>query len=186
VTDLGQYRDDTGETAERDAAALDAATAFENMRRQLALLTAATEGFAARQAALEARDYAPDLARLAGAMERTHEAINILNRRPGVSLTPETVATQIEAAAIPLRRADHDALREAAQALDQATRRIEGIISRVRTREKQIDALIWAVMGGIIVTIILFALGGVLAEHRGAMAQSNTPVTGLVEQHRQQ
>lgn len=185
MTDLAEHRADAGEPAERNAPALDAAMAFENMRRQLALLTAATEGFAARQAALEARDYAPDLGRLAGAMDRTHEAINILNRRPGVALTPETVAAQIERAAVPLRRADHDALREAVQALGQATQRIDGIVDRARTREQQCDALIWAVMAGVLIATVCFVLAAALSDLHSSVPQSAAHAVGPIEQRRQ-
>ena len=185
MTDLAKHRADTGEPAERDAPALDASTAFENMRRQLALLTAATEGFAARQAVLEARDYAPDLARLAGAMERTHEAINILYRRPGVALTPETVAAQIESAAAPLRRADHDALGKAAQALDRATQHIDAIAGRARTREKQMDAVIWAVMAGILIATVSFILAAALSGRHSSVPRSTAHAVGPIEQRRQ-
>ncbi len=53
-----------------DVTATDPAGAFERMRRQLALLAAAVEGFASRQQAIEARDYAPDLGRLIERQDR--------------------------------------------------------------------------------------------------------------------
>ena len=66
----------------------DALAAFERMNGQLAMLTAAVEGFAARQARIEQRDYSRDLAQLAERHDKVETAIRTLASRPGVQLTP--------------------------------------------------------------------------------------------------
>ncbi len=46
----------------------EAAAAFDAMRRQLALLASAAEGFASHQQAIATRDYGPDLEKIAARM----------------------------------------------------------------------------------------------------------------------
>ncbi|MDQ8756914.1 hypothetical protein RCO27_11820 [Sphingosinicella sp. LHD-64] len=145
----------------------DAAAAFEAMRRQLALLTSAVEGFAARQEAIAARDYAPDLARLIKAQGQVHEAINELNRRPGVSLTPKDIAEQIDAAAVTNRLADHTALVEAAHGQAEAARRLDAMIGRLRTDQQQRDALAWAWLAGMVTVMVLVILAQVVGMRVG-------------------
>lgn len=153
------------EPAADEQAPDDAAAAFEAMRGELALLRAAVRGFAARQEDLVARDYTPDLARLLGRQDQMVDAINALARRPGLALTPEGMATRIEAAAVATRRADHEALAEAARRQAEAARRLDTMIGRVRTERQQLDALIWAWLFGaitVLVLIIFRQLGGPL------------------------
>ncbi|MDV3456355.1 hypothetical protein RZN05_05120 [Sphingomonas sp. HF-S4] len=87
----------------------DPEVAFEAMTRKLAGLTAAVEGFAARQQELHARDYGPDPAKIHGLSGKMVDAINKLAARPGVALTPETLAPQIAEAGARVRAADHQA-----------------------------------------------------------------------------
>ena len=56
----------------------DALAAFERMSGQLAMLTAAVEGFAARQARIEQRDYSQDLAQLTERQDQMTAAIHTL------------------------------------------------------------------------------------------------------------
>lgn len=54
----------------------DALAAFERMSGQLAMLTAAVEGFAVRQTRIEQRDYSQDLAQLAERQDQMTVAIH--------------------------------------------------------------------------------------------------------------
>jgi hypothetical protein len=134
----------------------DAASAFEAMRGELALLTAATRGFASRQEEIASRDYADDLARLVALQERICGAIRTLAERPGVALTPETFAARLVDAAATSRRDDHAMLTRASQQLD-------GMIGRIRERQAQRDALVWAFLSGMITVLILIALAQLLS-----------------------
>lgn len=140
----------------------DPAEAFEQMRRQLALLTAAVEGFASRQQVLEARDYAPDLAQLIERQGRLVEAVNALAKRPAMALTPETLAEQILQAGSAGRRADHELLQSEVSRQSCATKQIEAIIGQARTREQQRDALIWAALIGAVTILALWLIASVL------------------------
>jgi hypothetical protein len=123
-----------------DETPTDPAEAFERMRGQLALLTAAVEGFASRQQAIEARDYAPDLSRPIERQDRVRDAIMKLSDRPAVALTPEALTIQIADAAKAARRADQELLqteaarqRGVAQQLERSSvRRVRGSSSAMR------------------------------------------------------
>ena len=98
----------------------DALAAFERMSGQLAMLTAAVEGFAARQARIEQRDYSQDLAQLAERQDKMIGAINILGDRPGVKLTPDGFAESVGRVAAKLRAPDKAALASAQAAMGDA------------------------------------------------------------------
>ena len=136
----------------------DPAAAFERMSRKLAGLTAAVEGFAARQQELHARDYGPDLARIHDRQEGMGNAIDSLRERPAMALTPEVIASQIKAAGERVRADDHTAWRDACQEQRQAADDLKAIVISVR------DARVWrwwigaAAAGAFALGIILCAI----------------------------
>ncbi len=138
-----------------DAGAL---AAFERMSGQLAMLTAAVEGFAARQARIEQRDYSQDLAQLAERQDRMIGVINTLADRPGVKLTPDGFAESVGKAAAKLRAPDQTALASAQAAIGDARTAMASVVASARTRQAQRDALIWATTMAMGVTALLLAL----------------------------
>ena len=129
---------------------VDPAEAFERMRGQLALLTAAVEGFASRQQAIDARDYAPDLARLIERQERMVEAIKMLAGRPAVALTLQDFAAQIAEAGRSAREADRKMLAQAMERQRENAQVLAAIVGQARTRAAQFDALVWSAIGGFV------------------------------------
>jgi hypothetical protein len=158
----------------------DAAVAFEAMRRQLALLASAIEGFASRQDSIATRDYAPDLENIAERMARVSHNINVLAERPAVALTPVETARQIEAAGKTVRQADHAALDEARQALTQAAQQLDGVVARARTHEKQVDALVWAALFGMVAAMLLILLGNAALERLGWLPSAEQRAVALL------
>jgi hypothetical protein len=126
----------------------DPAEAFERIRRQLALLTAAVEGFASRQQVIEARDYAPDLGRLIDLQNRLVTAVVALQKSPAIELTPETIAVQIARSAETLRHEDKALLSGEASRQRET---LNTLISMVRSRESQRHALIKVFLIGVAV-----------------------------------
>ena len=141
----------------------DALAAFERMSGQLAMLTAAVEGFAARQARIEQRDYSQDLAQLTERQDKMIGAINILADRPGVKLTPDGFAEGVGRAAAKLRAPDQAALASAQAAMGDARVAMAGVIAGARTKQAQRDALIWATTIAMGATALLLALAPLLA-----------------------
>ena len=116
------------------------ATAVETllaMDRRLAGLTAAVEGFAARQQELHARDYAPELAAIQVKWEKARAAFEHLSAKPALSLTPESMAARIETAGATVRKADHEALAHARQDLRELIATIGSVTASARTARDQ-------------------------------------------------
>lgn len=140
----------------------DAIAAFERMSGQLAMLTAAVEGFAARQARIEQRDYSQDLAQLAERQDKMITTINIFADRPGVKLTPDGFAEGVGRAAAKLRAPDQAALSAAQAAMSDARSAMANVVIAARTKAEQRDALIWATIIAMVLTVLLLALAPLL------------------------
>lgn len=136
----------------------DPAAAFERMRRTLAGQTAAIEGFAARQQELHARDYGPDLAKIHDRMEAFRGAILKLNDRPAMALTPEAIASQIEAAGSRVRVQDHQAWTEACREQRQAANDLKALTASARTARAQREWIGGASAGAFVLGVILCAI----------------------------
>jgi hypothetical protein len=145
----------------------DPGLAFDAMRQELAMLRYAVQGFAGKQEELAARDYTPDLARLIDLQDQMVGAINALARRPGVALTPETMAAQIEAAVVTARRGDRETLADATRGQVAAAQQLDAMIGRVRDRQKQRDALIYAWVAGMMTLMALIIIVELIAGRLG-------------------
>jgi hypothetical protein len=166
--------------AEERPASDEVTVAFDAMRCQLALLTSAVEGFASRQEAIAARDYGPDLEKIAERMARVSHNINVFAERPAIALTPVETARQVEIAGKAVRQADHAALGEARQALAQAAQDLDGVVTRVRTHEKQVDALVWAALFGMVAAMLLILLGNAALERLGWLPSTEQRAVALL------
>jgi len=134
----------------------DPEVAFDAMSRKLAGLTAAVEGFAARQQELHARDYGPDLARIHAMSGETVDAINKLAAKPGVALTPETLSPQIAKAGERVRAADHQAWATANRELGAAIQALNGVVASAMKAETQKH---WIIGAAITALVVGFAFG---------------------------
>lgn len=130
--------------------------AFNEMSRKLAGLTAAVDGFAARQQELHARDYAPDLEKIREGYDKVCGAINILGKRPAMTLTPQDVARQIEAAGTQWRAEDHRAWTGASHALAGTVQELKGMVVSAHSAETQ---QLWIAGAAALALVAGFALG---------------------------
>ncbi|MEI9852029.1 MAG: DUF6118 family protein [Sphingomonas sp.] len=137
----------------------DPEVAFEAMSRRLAGLTAAVEGFAARQQELHARDYGPDLAKIHERWGKVVDAFIFLAAKPGVALTPELLAPQIVEAGVRVRAADHQAWSNANRELGTAIESLNGLVASARTAEAQ---KLWVIGAATAALIVGFAFGTVI------------------------
>ena len=133
----------------------DPAVAFDRMRRQLAMLSAAVEGFAARQQELHSRDYTADLAKIFDQHQRMVDAINTFDKRPAMSLTSEDIAAQVAKAGASARSADHRAIGEATGRLDNAAARIDRVVDSALTARQQRVWTAW-IAGAVVPFCLLF------------------------------
>lgn len=137
----------------------DPEVAFEAMSRKLAGLTAAVEGFAARQQELHARDYGPDLATIQGQWAEIVDAFKALKEKPGIALTPKTLAPQIAEAGERVRAADHQAWASANRELGVAIQSLNGVVASAMKAETQKHWIIGAATAALVMG---FALGTVV------------------------
>ncbi len=133
--------------------------AFNDMSRKLAGLTAAVDGFAARQQELHARDYGPDLEKIRDGYDKVCGAINILAKRPAMTLTPHDIAKQIEAAGTQGRTDDHRAWTGANHALSSTVQELKGMVAAAHSAETQ---QLWIAGAAALALVIGFAFGTVV------------------------
>lgn len=137
----------------------DAATAFEDLRREISLQRAAIEGLTAAKDKLP--DYSPtlrDMETRLGQLEKHGESIN---ERPAMQLTPLTISTEMHEALMTYRADDRKILVEACDALARSLGRVEGMIKQRRSTVEQDWWVTWAGTGGFLCGIF-FALVGVV------------------------
>lgn len=137
----------------------DPQVAFEAMSRRLAGLTAAVEGFAARQQELHARDYGPDLVKIQEQWAEIVRTFKTLREKPGIALTPETLASQIVEAGARVRAADHQAWGNASRELGAAIQSLKGVVASAMKAETQKH---WIIGAAIAAFVVGFAFGTVV------------------------
>lgn len=133
--------------------------AFEIMARKLAGLTAAVEGFAARQQELHARDYGPDLTKIHARWGEACKVINDLAERPAVALTPQLIASQIEIAGRDGRASDHQAWSDANRHLRLAIQSLSGVVASARDASTQ---KLWIAGAAAAAALVSFAFGTII------------------------
>lgn len=137
----------------------DPEVAFEAMSRRLAGLTAAVEGFATRQQELHARDYGPDLAKLHQQWDEVARILNVLTRKPGIALTPESMTSQINAAGAQVRTADHRAWGDANRQLGLAIGSLNSVVASAQTAHTQ---RLWIAGAAAAAMLLGFAFGTII------------------------
>ncbi|MCM3681755.1 DUF6118 family protein [Sphingomonas paucimobilis] len=144
----------------------DAATeAFEEVRAEVTLLRRAIERLAAERAEVPApKDYDETLGRIAQAINKLAERMDVLADRPGIKITPEGIARQIATAGGTSRADDQRTIAEARDALERTTAQLAGVVASARRGDEQNRWLAWSAIGGVALGIVLWAvLGGAIA-----------------------
>lgn len=108
----------------------DAATAFEALRREVALLNVAVAGLAAERT--QAPDYSETLGEISKGVSVAVSRLGKVMTRATLEMGPAEMARQITMAAEDARRQDKALLQQAQDALQQATRDLRGWIDGAR------------------------------------------------------
>jgi len=137
------------------AETVDAAAAFEALRREVALLTVAVAGLAAERA--PAPDYSETLGEIAKGMSVAVGRLGKVMTSPSFGLSPADLARQIAAAGDEARRQDRAAVHQAQDALQRSARDLDGWIDRARLASLQNWRLIQAAAVGVVAGAILYA-----------------------------
>lgn len=141
-----------------------ATRAFEQMRGEIALVRRAVEKLAAERADIVIPDYSTTLGEIAQRLGATAQGMKALAAQPAMQITPDEMASQIDAAALNARQSDHTAIAEAQSRFNQASHDLRAIVRSARTVEQQRRHLYWAAVGGVWIGMLLWAIvPGVLA-----------------------
>lgn len=124
----------------------DAATAFEDLRREISLQRTAIEGLTAAKDKLP--DYSPTLRDMETRLGQLEKHVESINERPAMQLTPLTIATEMYEGLITYRADDRKILVEACDALARSLGRVEGMIKQCRSTAEQNWWVTWATTGG--------------------------------------
>lgn len=144
----------TARTAKQPA---DAATAFEDLRREISLQRTAIEGLTAAKDKLP--DYSPTLRDMEARLDQLEKHVEGINERPAMQLTPLTIATEMHEGLITYRADDRKILVEACDALARSLGRVEGMIKQKRSNDQQNWWVTWAGTGGLMFGAFLTLIG---------------------------
>jgi len=109
--------------------------AFAELRGEISLLRRAVERLTDERTSQP--DYAPSLEAIANRLEDVCVWARRVSERPAIKLTPETLASQIAAAAETSRADDQRLMKNAASGMDAASARIDAMIARSRSVAEQ-------------------------------------------------
>lgn len=135
----------------------DAASAFEDLRREISLQRTAIEGLTAAKDKLP--DYSPTLRDMETRLGQLEKHVESINKRPAMQLTPLTIATEMHEGLITYRADDRKILVEACDALARSLGRVEGMIKQKRSNDEQDWWVTWAATGGLLFGMFLSLIG---------------------------
>ena len=148
----------------------EAARAFDDLRAEQSLLRRAIERLAAERTELpEAVDYSETLGIISQNLSATARRVDVLARSPALSLTPDELTRQIDAAGFTARREDHRLFLAAKQGLEEIAAKLgRQFHSHTEAREQRrrlwragfagvaVGMAAWAALAGPIARAVLF------------------------------
>jgi hypothetical protein len=142
---------------EPEPAAETAAQAFARLDGRIAMMSRAVEHLAAERASIDIPDYSATLGQMNTRLAAIAQSLAGIAEKPAMLLTPEGLATRMDAAAEKSRRTDSATLREAREAHQEAARIIRNLAGVVREKHEQLKHLSWAAGGGVLVGCLLWS-----------------------------
>ena len=140
----------------------DAATAFEELRREVSLARAAVEGLTAARERIP--DYSETLGAMLAALRDVTQRIATIERSPAISLSPAAMAAEISDASEAARAADQKQLHDTRDELIRAIGRIDAMVDHGRAAHHQRRLLTWTgVCAAAGATLLMVILPGAVA-----------------------
>lgn len=137
----------------------DPAEAFEELRREVALVRRAVERLSAERAEVpESVDYSETLGRMAHNITAIGQRVDALTKGSAQAMTPDHIAGRIVAASSDARRNDQQIIAEARAGLDQAMRQIAGMVATARRGDEQNRWLAGVAIGGVVLGTFIWAV----------------------------
>lgn len=135
--------------------ASDPACAFEDLRSEVSLLRRAVQGLTAERQ--NAPDYLPTLQDIAGRLQSVGQILKRIEQVPAMVLTPESFASKINEAAAAARGEDRRLVAEANDAMRDSLNRVDALVERGWTAERQWRQLLWTAAIAFVLGIIICA-----------------------------
>lgn len=134
-----------------------AAEAFARLEGEIALVRRAVEQLATEKGEIVIPDYSETLGEMA-------QNLAAIAGKPAMQLTPEALASRIEAAAKAARQADAETLRQANRNFESGSAAMRQIAGIAQTVQDQRRRRLWTALGSLVAGCILWSfLPGVIA-----------------------
>jgi hypothetical protein len=122
---------------------------FVKLRREVAMMRLAIEKLADEPAKIEIPDYTDTLGDIRAAAQALVNQYRKLCDAPALSVTPDQLAAQINAASIEARKAERQSLQSAENSFVTITRELTGFVESARTADRQNKWLVGTFLLGI-------------------------------------
>lgn len=134
-----------------------AAEAFENLRKEVALVRSALTGLAAEYSGLEIPDHSQTLSKIMETSKVTTKYLNVIARLPALQQTPDKLAEQIITAGEQARKFEQESLQNACNLFRRERNELSRYMHHHRTAEDQDRLLVKTGWSGVAVGLILYA-----------------------------
>jgi hypothetical protein len=135
-----------------------AATAFENLRAEVAALRGSIDAFPAAVQDSRAPDYAPTLGAIVKAIQGVEKRLAVIESHPAIKLTPDQHGRAIERAGAATLREAMETFRNESAAIGLERRQLSQIIGAALDQEDQRRRQLSSAGAGVFVGLILFPL----------------------------
>ncbi len=135
-----------------------AAQAFEDLRKEVALVRSALTGLAAEYSGLEIPDYSQTLGEIMESSKVTTKYLNVIAKLPALEQTPDKLAQEMIAAADQVRKFEQESLRNAYNLFRVERIELSQYMHHHRQAEDQDRLLVKTGWSGVAVGLILYAL----------------------------
>ena len=126
-----------------------ATMAFDDLRSEVLTLRLAIQRLAAAQSEIEIPNYTETLTEIRGAAVGLVSHYKKLLASPALSVMPDQLAAQINAASVEARKAERQSLQSAENSFVTIARELTGFVESARTADRQNKWLVGAFMLGI-------------------------------------
>ncbi|HEX4738818.1 MAG TPA: DUF6118 family protein [Allosphingosinicella sp.] len=143
-------------------AASDPARAFDDLRGEVSLLRRAVQGLTAERE--NAPDYLPTLQQMVERLDRIARTVECVSKAPAMKLSVESLASRIEETMAKARGEARQLIADAKAATHTSIARIDAVVERGRTAERQWRQLLWtAVIAFVLGIVLCFAIPRIFA-----------------------
>jgi hypothetical protein len=135
--------------------AADPAQAFEDLRAEVSELRRALEALPGAWEDSRPPDYTPSLGTIVQGLAAVDSRLAGIEKHPALRLTPEQHQQAVAQAGNVLMREAVQKLDRAAQDAERERHQLAGLIGTVRTQDEQLNWLLWAASGALVVGLLV-------------------------------